>query len=158
MSSLSTCLWFAPDKAQQAVDLYVKVIPNARIVSTTTLTNEQQPNGQVQVWTLELAGTRVQVMGAAGEEPFTMAHSMWLVLDDQAEIDRVWEGFLAAEGRELACGWIADPFGLQWQVLPAAWERLTSSGDQAQAQRVAEALWGMVKIDIAALEAAAAAS
>lgn len=157
MAGLSTCLWFAPADAPKAVELYTTLIPGSKVVGEQTFTNEQQAAGEVRVWTLEIAGRPVQVMGSDGNEPFTMAHSMWLVVDDQAELDRVWDGFLAAGGKEYACGWIGDPFGVHWQVVPAAWERLTKDADPAQAQRVVEALWQMVKIDIAKLEAAARA-
>ncbi|GAB3624758.1 VOC family protein [Mariniluteicoccus endophyticus] len=154
MTTARTCLWFTPEDAEKAIDLYTSLIPETRVVETTTFENADQPDGQVRVWTLQIAGTPFQMMASARPQGFTMAHSMWLVVDDQAELDRVWDGFLAAGGNELACGWIVDPFGLQWQVLPRVWEELTS-GDQARAQRVAEALWGMVRIDVAALEAAA---
>lgn len=154
----SSCLWFSPDVAPKAVALYTHLIPNARVAHTQVFDNADQPSGKVQIWTLELAGGTVQIMGSAGQEQFTTAHSMWLVVDDQARLDQVWDGFLAAGGHERQCGWITDPFGVPWQVLPAVWERLTRTDDRAQAQRVVEALWQMVRIDAAALEAAAASA
>lgn len=154
MARASTCLWFSPEDAPKAVEFYTSVIPGSRIVSTQTFANDQQPTGQVQVWTLEVAGSTVQVMGSGGNQPFTMAHSMWLLVEDQAELDQIWDAFLAAGGKEFACGWIADRFGVHWQIVPAAWERLIS-GDQARAQRVVEALWQMIRPDIAKLEEAA---
>lgn len=154
----SSCLWFDPEVAPRAVELYTELIPGARVAHTWVFDNADQPSGKVQLWTLELAGGTVQVMGSAGQEQFTTAHSMWLVVDGQAQLDRVWDGFLAAGGQERQCGWITDPFGVPWQVLPAVWERLTRGDDQARAQRVVEALWQMVRIDAAALEAAADAA
>ncbi|WP_130864908.1 VOC family protein [Acidipropionibacterium timonense] len=150
----ATCLWFDPEVASRAVDLYTHLVPGSRVVESLSLRNEDQPTGIVRVWTLEIAGSTVHVMGSTGGQEFTMAHSMWLVLPDQAALDRVWDGFLDAGGQELACGWLVDPFGVSWQILPAAWERLTS-GDPRRAQKVAEALWQMRRIDVATLEAAA---
>lgn len=155
MTTASTCLWFTPDEAAKAIELYTELIPNTRVVRSESLTNDQQEAGEVRIWELEIAGTTFHAMASDRPEGFSMAHSMWLVVDDQAELDRVWDGFLAAGGKELQCGWIVDPFGLQWQVLPEAWGRLTGPDDPARAQRVAEALWQMTKIDIAGLEAAA---
>lgn len=155
MSTLSTCLWFPPEVAPQAVEFYERVVPQTRVASTQAFTNADQPGGEVRVWTLNVAGTSVHVMGAAHAQPFTMGHSMWLVVDDQAQLDVVWDAFLEAGGQAFACGWIADPYGVMWQIVPRAWEVLTDPSDPARAQRVAEALWGMVRPDIAALEAAA---
>lgn len=154
--ALSTCLWFAPDQAERAVEFYVETFPCGKVLDTQRFRNEQQPSGEVQVWTLEIGGAPVHVMGSAGEQPFTMSHSMWLVVDDQQQLDHVWDAMLAAGGKELACGWIVDPFGVHWQIVPRAWERLVAGGGD-QAQRVAETLWGMVRPDVARLEAAAEA-
>lgn len=155
MTSISTCLWFDPDVAPRAIKLYTDLIPNSRQVFTQTFRNGAQDTGEVQIWTLEIAGSPVQIMAASYGEKFTTAHSMWLVVEDQQALDHVWDGFLAAGGKEMACGWIADPFGVPWQIIPAAWERLTETDDREQAQRVAEALWQMVRIDVDALERAA---
>lgn len=154
MPTLNTCLWFSPDIAPKAIDLYTRVIPNSRVVSMTEFDNEQEPSGKVRIWTLNIAGTPTRVMGASHSQEHTMAHSMFLLAKDQAELDAVWDGFLAAGGKEFACGWIADPFGVSWQIIPEAWGRLIE-GPAEQAQRVAEALWSMVKIDVAVLENAA---
>lgn len=154
MTSLGSCIWVAPEDGRRAVDLYTSVVPDCRVVEEQVFTNDDQPGGEVRMWSLDVAGRTLQVMCPSGAERSTTAHSLWLVVDDQAAIDQVWDGFLQAGGSEMACGWIVDPFGLHWQVLPAAWERLTS-GDPARAQRVVEALWQMTRIDVAGLEAAA---
>lgn len=155
MTRAATCLWFDPETAARAVDLYTTLIPHSRVESSQHFANDDQPTRSVGIWTLELAGAEVHVMGAADGEAFTSAHSMWLVVDDQDQLDHVWDGFLAAGGHELACGWIVDPFGVSWQVIPRAWERLSAPDDPERAQRVVEALWQMIRIDVADLEAAA---
>lgn len=154
MATAGTCLWFDLETATKAVKLYTAVVPSTTVTSTQDLHNDQQTEGRVKVWGLDVCGSDLHIMGADGNQEFTMAHSMWLELDNQAQIDRVWDGFLEAGGKELACGWIVDPFGVSWQVLPQRWSELTQ-GDPAQAQRVAEALWQMTRIDVAGLEAAA---
>lgn len=154
MTALNVCLWLSPDDAPKAVALWTSLIPHSRVVFEDSLSNPAA--GDPRMWQLEIAGSTVHVMGAANNVPFAMSTSMWLVVADQAELDHVWDGFLAAGGTEMACGWIVDPFGVSWQVVPEAWLRLTKTDDRAQAQRVAEALWGMIRPDVAALEAAAA--
>ena len=68
------------------------------------------------------------------------------------------EAFARARGggSEEPCGWLKDKFGLSWQVIPDALPRLLADPDREKAGRVMAAMMGMVKIDIQALEAAAA--
>jgi predicted 3-demethylubiquinone-9 3-methyltransferase (glyoxalase superfamily) len=62
---------------------------------------------------------------------------------------------LEGGGREIACGWLQDRFGLYWQVTPVILPRLLSDPDKAKAGRVMQAMMKMVKLDIAAVKAAA---
>jgi predicted 3-demethylubiquinone-9 3-methyltransferase (glyoxalase superfamily) len=73
---------------------------------------------------------------------------------DQAEVDRYWEGLIADGGEESQCGWLRDPWGVSWQIIPAALERLQSDPDRAAADRAMQAMLGMRKIVVAELEAA----
>jgi predicted 3-demethylubiquinone-9 3-methyltransferase (glyoxalase superfamily) len=54
-----------------------------------------------------------------------------------------------------ACGWCKDRWGFSWQITPRRLMELTTHADRAVAKRAFEAMLTMVKIDIAALEAAA---
>lgn len=155
MTALRPCLWLTPDQMPRALELYERLVPGFTIASRVHFDNEAQPEHSVDVIQLELAGTAVQIMSCARYSEFTEAISMYLVVDDQAQLDAVWEGFTEAGGTPVQCGWITDPFGVRWQVVPQAFHDLVEAGDQAQAQRVVEAVWSMVKIDAAALEAAA---
>lgn len=155
MTTLATCLWLWPEDGPRAVELYTSVLPRCTTEDDHHLTKDDEPGGEVRLWTLDVDGHELRVMAPDGAERPTTAVSMWLVVEDQEALDRVWDGFLEAGGEEMACAWIRDPFGVCWQVLPKAWEWLTS-GDPAQAQRVVEALWQMKRVDVAALERAAA--
>ena len=77
--------------------------------------------------------------------------------EDQAEVDRLWSALVADGGGEIACGWCRDRWGVRWQIVPRRLPELLRSPDPAVAQRTFEAMGRMVKIDVAALEAAAAA-
>ena len=68
-------------------------------------------------------------------------------LDTQAEVDRIWAVLLADGGAESRCGWLKDRFGLSGQTIPRLLKADTSG-------RVMQAMMGMVKLDIAGLEAA----
>jgi predicted 3-demethylubiquinone-9 3-methyltransferase (glyoxalase superfamily) len=77
--------------------------------------------------------------------------------EDQAEVDRYWDGLIADGGHESQCGWLRDPWGVSWQIVPIALERLQSDPDRAAAGRATQAMLGMRKIIVAELEDAFAA-
>lgn len=102
-----------------------------------------------------LDGTPFAALNGGPEYPFTAAVSFEIECADQAELDHYWSHLTADGGREVACGWLTDRFGLSWQVVPRRLPELTVDADPAVAERVNRAVLGMVKLDIAALEAAA---
>ena len=66
-------------------------------------------------------------------------------------MDHLWTALLANGGIENRCGWLTDRFGLTWQIVPRALIRLLKSDSSG---RVMQAMMSMIKLDIAALEAA----
>ncbi|MGH9889275.1 MAG: VOC family protein, partial [bacterium] len=77
--------------------------------------------------------------------------------DTQDEIDTYTAKLIAGGGEQGPCGWVKDRFGVSWQINPRMLSESLSDPDAARAKRVMEAMLKMHKIDIAALEAAAAA-
>jgi predicted 3-demethylubiquinone-9 3-methyltransferase (glyoxalase superfamily) len=75
--------------------------------------------------------------------------------ESQAEVDDYWAKLTANGGKEIACGWLKDKYGLSWQIIPTLLLKLMTDPDKAKAQRVTQAMLKMVKIDIPTLEAAA---
>lgn len=57
-------------------------------------------------------------------------------------------------GKEIACGWLKDKYGLCWQIVPTVLLELISSKDAAKSQRVMQAMMNMVKLDIKKLKQA----
>lgn len=57
-------------------------------------------------------------------------------------------------GEEVQCGWLADKFGLSWQVVPAKIAEWMTDKDPARSQRVMQAVMGMKKLDMAAMQRA----
>ena len=62
---------------------------------------------------------------------------------------------LEGGGKPQACGWLIDRYGVRWQIVPKILDELMRDPDQDRAKRVTDAMLQMVKIDVAALKAAA---
>jgi len=148
-AKVRTCLWY-DGKAEEAARFYVSLLPDSRIENVFRPT----PDSPALVVNFILAGTPYQGLNGGPQHPFTEAASISVLTEDQAETDRLWAALLADGGEPKACAWLTDRFGLCWQIVPEALPRLLSDPDPAAAGRVMEAMMGMVKIDIAGLEAA----
>ena len=152
--TISTCLHFAGN-AEDAVTHYTSIFPDSRILAVHRYgEGAPRPAGDAMLLTFELFGTRFHAINGTADWHFTEAMSLMAWCEDQVELDRCWDALLEGGGQPVACGWLRDRFGVCWQVVPRQLEALMSSGDQAAKDRVMHALWGMVKLDIAALEAA----
>ena len=88
--------------------------------------------------------------------PFTNAVSLVVNCETQEEVDYYWDRLVAGGGEHVQCGWLKDKFGMPWQIVPSkVWEWLNGD-DPALVKRVTSVLWQMEKLDLAALERAAA--
>ena len=67
-----------------------------------------------------------------------------------------WDAIVRNGGEEGPCGWCKDKFGLSWQIVPSALLRAFADSDKAAAKRAMDAMMGMKRIDIAAIERARA--
>lgn len=148
-------LWYA-EGAEEAARFYASIFPDSRVDRVTPLLSESPsgPPGSVEVVDFTLFGQRFQAISAGPHDEFNDAISMVIVCEDQEELDRYWNALLEGGGKEVVCGWLVDRFGLRWQVVPAAMDALMRDPDPARAKRVSDAMLKMVKLDIAALEAA----
>lgn len=148
MNKITPCLWF-DDNLQEAMDFYLSVFPDGEITSSNG------NGGQVFTATFRLAGQEFQALNGGPGHPFTDALSLTIDCVDQAEVDYYWDALTAGDGAEVQCGWLVDPFGLSWQVVPRRLVELLGDPDPERAQRAIQAMLGMVKIDVAELERAA---
>jgi predicted 3-demethylubiquinone-9 3-methyltransferase (glyoxalase superfamily) len=157
MPRIITNLWF-DGKALEAAEHYCSIFPNSKVTNVTHYT-EVGPGTPGDVLTVDfsLDGTPFTAINAGPEFTFDEAISLLIECADQAEIDHYWDAF-TKEGQESMCGWCKDRYGLSWQVVPAGWEQTLADPDTAKVNRVMTAMFGMKKLDIAALDAAANAS
>ncbi len=158
MPQISICLWF-DTQAEQAANHYVRIFQEmGRKASVRGVARynagEPGPAGKVMTATFRLDGQDFMGLNGGPHFKHSPAISIMVKCADQAEVDGFWDRLLEG-GAPSQCGWLTDRFGVSWQIVPAALERLTSSGVPGQSARVMQALLGMVKLDVAALERAA---
>jgi predicted 3-demethylubiquinone-9 3-methyltransferase (glyoxalase superfamily) len=144
-----TCWWFN-GKGLEAARHYVSLLPDSHIEG-----NVNPAGGEPLVVEFTLAGAPMMILNGGPHYAQTPAASISVLTDDQTETDRLWAALREGGGTESQCGWLADRFGVSWQIVPRRLPELLSSPDRAAAGRVQAAMMKMVKIDIAALEAAA---
>jgi predicted 3-demethylubiquinone-9 3-methyltransferase (glyoxalase superfamily) len=148
-------LWF-DRQAEQAAEFYVSIFPNSRILGTTRYPEGAPgPAGEVMTVDFELDGQRFTGINGGPHFTFDEAVSFLVPCADQAEVDRYWDALLEGGGTTSQCGWLKDRFGLSWQVVPDGMDELLADADPERAQRAMQAMLGMVKLDVAALQAAA---
>jgi predicted 3-demethylubiquinone-9 3-methyltransferase (glyoxalase superfamily) len=155
MPRITPNLWF-DTQAQEAAEFYCSVFPRSRVLRTTYYGEAgPRPAGMVLTVEFELDGTRFTALNGGPEFTFDEAVSFMINCPDQEKVDYFWEKLTADGGRESQCGWLADKYGVSWQVAPDGLDELIADPDPERAQRAMRALLGMRKIDLAAVRAAA---
>lgn len=147
MPTITPFLWFS-DNAEDAITFYCGLFPDATLVDA-----QRGPDGRFFTGTFELAGRRFMALNGGPMYTINEAISLFVSCEDQAEIDHYWDA-LAAGGKPLRCGWITDRFGVTWQIIPKSLGNFLGGPDREAASRARAAMMAMVKLDIAALQAA----
>lgn len=153
--AIAPCLWFDKN-AEEAARFYAKTFPNSRVTAVLK-SPADYPNGKAgDVLTVDftLFGQPFLGMNGGPGVPFTDAVSFQVFTDTQQETDRYWNAIIQNGGKEVACGWCKDKFGLSWQIVPRALVEAISDKNTAAAKRAMEAMMDMVKIDIAKIKTA----
>ncbi|HTN13103.1 MAG TPA: VOC family protein [Acetobacteraceae bacterium] len=157
MPKISTCLWFGKD-AEAAVRFYVSLVPGSSLdhIQRSPADWPGGKAGEVILLSFTLGGQSFQALNGGSPAEYGTAASISVACADQAEVDRLWTALTADGGSEVACGWLRDKWGVPWQIVPEVMLRLLADPDPAVAARAFDAMTRMVKLDIAALERAAA--
>jgi len=156
MPPITPFLWF-DDQAEEAAEFYVSVFPNSEIHQISRYGEAGPgPAGSAMTVAFSLDGTDfVALNGGPVHHHFDEAISFFVTCRTQEEVDHYWTS-LTAGGSENVCGWLKDRYGLCWQIVPEQLPRLLGDPDPARAKAAMEAMLTMRKLDIAALEQAAA--
>jgi predicted 3-demethylubiquinone-9 3-methyltransferase (glyoxalase superfamily) len=154
---ITPCLWFDTE-AEDAANFYVSIFKDSRIRSVNRYNKagtevHGKPAGSVMAVEFEIEGQKFVGINGGPQFKFSEAISFQIHCKDQQEIDYYWSR-LTEGGKEVACGWLKDKFGLSWQVVPRQLAEMMSSGDMAKTERVVAAFMKMKKFDIAELRRA----
>jgi predicted 3-demethylubiquinone-9 3-methyltransferase (glyoxalase superfamily) len=149
MSKVTPFLMFN-DQLEAAMAFYTATFPDSEIKEVArTGTDGPVTSAEFRV------GGQV-FMGYNGGSYFSFSEGVSLFVDcaDQSEVDEYWDKLVEAGATPTACGWIKDPFGLSWQIVPRRFMELIRDKDPRRVQAVMDAMMKMVKLDVAALERA----
>lgn len=153
MQKITPFLWF-DDNAEEAMNFYVSVFKNSRVVSATPWP-EGGPGaaGSFLTGSLVIEGQEFVVLNGGPEFKFNEAVSFVVRCTTQEEVDYYWDK-LTEGGQESQCGWLKDKYGLSWQITPVQLLEMLRDKDPEKAKRVMQAMLHMKKIDIAKLREA----
>ena len=157
MRGITPCLWFDTE-GEEAATFYTSVFPRSRITDVARYGSAgPRPEGMVMTVSFELDGLKFVALNGGPEFTFSEAVSFQVLCETQDEVDTYWST-LSEGGQEGPCGWLKDKFGLSWQIVPTRLTELLEDPDREKSQRVMAAMMEMRKIDVDALERAAAAA
>jgi predicted 3-demethylubiquinone-9 3-methyltransferase (glyoxalase superfamily) len=151
MQKITPNLWFK-ENAEEAVNFYLSVFSESKIISTTYYPKEglldfqKKFAGKILTIVFELFGQQFLAINAGPEFTFTEAVSFNITCKDQAEIDYYWNKLTENGGQESQCGWCKDKYGLSWQINPE------NMGVLMKNPSAFKKMLGMKKINIAELQ------
>jgi 2-polyprenyl-6-hydroxyphenyl methylase/3-demethylubiquinone-9 3-methyltransferase len=150
------CLWYEKD-AEEAARFYAETFPNSSVGKVHLSPADNPSAKEGEPLTVDFTVMGIACMGLNGGPHFKQseAFSFSVVTEDQEETDRYWNAIVGNGGQESMCGWCKDKWGVSWQITPRILAE-ASDGEPERAKRIFEAMMTMKKIDVAALEAAAA--
>lgn len=160
MSKVTPFIWFE-NQAEEAMNYYVSVFPDAKITGIERyagdqgIPGEQELKGKVLTGTFEIMGQQFMCLDGDPQFELSGAISFLVEFDNQSELDRVWDRLMDG-GKPQQCGWITDKFGVTWQIAPASLERMMNdpSASAKQKKALMQAMMPMIKLESAELEAA----
>ena len=153
MSQVTTFLTFK-EKGEEAVNLYVSLFKNSKIMSIVRSKGEGPiAKGALLHASFQLDGQEFMAMDGGPYFSFAQGISLFVNCETQEEMDRLWDK-LSEGGEEQPCGWVKDKYGVSWQIIPSILGEMLNDKDAEKSKRVMEAMLKMKKIDIKALQQA----
>ncbi|RQO65871.1 hypothetical protein DBR43_26850 [Pedobacter sp. KBW06] len=140
-------------KASEAIAVYTKLFPDATIEGILKYSKEDGENEDfVKHAQFKIKDTILMAMDSSAAHAFAFNDAVSLVVEceTQEEIDKYWTQLTSKGGYEVACGWLTDPYGISWQIIPKNIVKWVT--DPERSQRVMSVMMKMKKLIIADLE------
>ncbi len=154
MKKNTICLWYDRD-AEAAARFYAETFPDSSVGAVRRAPADFPGGKEGDILTVEFVVCGIPCVAINGGSTFQQseAFSFQIATEDQEETDRFWNAIVNNGGKESACGWCKDKWGLSWQITPRVLTDAMARGGEV-ARRAFEAMMEMGKIDIAKIEAA----
>ena len=138
------------DQLDAAIEFYTTTFPDSEVRNVARTGTD----GPISSAEFVIGGQFF--LGYNGGPYFSFSEGVSLYVDcaDQDEVDEYWDKLLKAGATPTQCGWIKDPFGLTWQIVPRRFNELIRDRNPAKVKAVMDAMLKMVKLDVAELERA----
>jgi predicted 3-demethylubiquinone-9 3-methyltransferase (glyoxalase superfamily) len=148
------CLWYE-GHAEAAAKFYTETFPDSHVGTVHHAPSDSPGTKAGDVLTVEFTVLGLSCIGLNGPPIFkhSEAFSIQVATETQEETDRYWNAIVGNGGEESVCGWCKDKWGVSWQITPRVLTDAMIAGG-APAKRAFEAMMGMKKIDVAAIERA----
>jgi len=149
MSKVTPFLMFN-DQLEAAIQFYVATFPDSEVLHVARTGKD----GPISSAEFVVGGQLFKAYNGGSYFSFSEGVSLYVDCADQGEVDGYWDKLLKAGATPTACGWIKDPFGLSWQIVPRRFTELIGDKNPEKVKAVMEAMMKMVKLDVAELERA----
>ncbi len=152
---IKPCITFK-EKAEEAIKLYTSTFPNSKVISITRAEKDNGPVHKGQVLGIEFILDGREYLAFDGGESFSFSEgtSLMVLCKTQEEVDRYWTALTKNGGEEGPCGWLKDPYGFSWQIVPERLTQMLSDPKSGSSDAAMGAMLKMKKLDIAELEKA----
>jgi predicted 3-demethylubiquinone-9 3-methyltransferase (glyoxalase superfamily) len=138
------------DQLEAAMAFYAATFPDSDIREVARTGTD----GPITSAEFVVGGQRFMGFNGGSYFSFSEGFSLYVDCEDQAEVDEYWDKLVYAGATPTACGWIKDPFGLSWQIVPKRFMQLIRDSNPRKVKAVMDAMMTMIKLDVAALERA----
>lgn len=153
VSKLATCLWF-DGQAEEAASFYTSIFKNSKITGRhyySKADNETHGRETGSLMTIEFELNDQKFVGLNGGPYFKFNEAISIMVNckDQADVDYYWDKL--GEGGDKTkrkCGWLADKFGLSWQIVPDELSKVLNSPEKEKRDRAYRAMMRMEKLDV----------
>jgi len=149
MSKVTPFLMFN-DQLEAAMAFYTATFPDSEIRKVARTGTD----GPITSAEFVVGGQSFMGYNGGPYFKFTEGISLFVDCENQAEVDAYWNALVGAGATPSQCGWITDPFGITWQIVPRRFMELIADTNPKKVQGVMDAMLQMVKLDVAALERA----